>query len=342
MTALAESSVPWFAHLYEMTDEFGLFEHAHLDIPKRHHGYCLDDVARALVVTVREPEQTPLVDQLLGHYLTFTRKALDRATGAFHNRMNTRGEWQDEPSIGDWWGRGVWGLGMTAARATSAERREDAIDAFHVAAQQRSDHLMSMALATLGAAAVLTANPEDDIARALIQDFVALIGPIDVENPWPWPESRMRYDCGHVVEALLAAATVLERRDLFEQALGLLDFVIDQQTYEGHLSPIPVGGCRERKTLPAFDQQPIEVGALADACAHALQLTEDLRWLESLQHSWAWFDGFNDVCVRMYDPATGGGFDGLKVDGPNYNQGAESTIALISTAQHARRFGILP
>jgi hypothetical protein len=38
----------------------------------------------------------------------------------------------------------------------------------------------------------------------------------------------------------------------------------------------------------------------------------------------------------MYDPHTGGGYDGLKPDGPNLNQGAESTLALVSTLQHAR------
>ena len=32
----------------------------------------------------------------------------------------------------------------------------------------------------------------------------------------------------------------------------------------------------------------------------------------------------------MWDPATGGGYDGLHADGPNLNQGAESTLALIS------------
>ena len=38
----------------------------------------------------------------------------------------------------------------------------------------------------------------------------------------------------------------------------------------------------------------------------------------------------------MWNPHTGGGYDGLQTSGPNLNQGAESTIALISTLQHAR------
>jgi len=38
----------------------------------------------------------------------------------------------------------------------------------------------------------------------------------------------------------------------------------------------------------------------------------------------------------MWDPETGGAFDGLEFDGANLNQGTESTLALLSTMQHAR------
>lgn len=40
----------------------------------------------------------------------------------------------------------------------------------------------------------------------------------------------------------------------------------------------------------------------------------------------------------MWDSTTGGGFDGLQADGVNLNQGTESTLAVISTLQRARRF----
>jgi hypothetical protein len=38
----------------------------------------------------------------------------------------------------------------------------------------------------------------------------------------------------------------------------------------------------------------------------------------------------------MLDAATGAGYDGLEAGGHNLNQGAESTLAMLSTAQHAR------
>jgi hypothetical protein len=42
----------------------------------------------------------------------------------------------------------------------------------------------------------------------------------------------------------------------------------------------------------------------------------------------------------MVDLKTGAGFDGLERAGHNLNQGAESTLAALSTAQHAQRLGL--
>ena len=51
----------------------------------------------------------------------------------------------------------------------------------------------------------------------------------------------------------------------------------------------------------------------------------------------AWFEGANDAGLKMWDPNTGGGFDGLHAHSVNQNQGAESTLAVLSTLQHAGR-----
>ena len=43
----------------------------------------------------------------------------------------------------------------------------------------------------------------------------------------------------------------------------------------------------------------------------------------------------------MFDPHTGGGYDGLERHGRNLNQGAESTLAMLATAQQARQISEL-
>ena len=49
--------------------------------------------------------------------------------------------------------------------------------------------------------------------------------------------------------------------------------------------------------------------------------------------AWRWFEGDNDTGTMMYDPITSGSYDGLLKVGVNTNQGAESTLALVSTRQ---------
>ena len=42
-----------FGHLLRLTDHVGLLEHAAGIVPRHEHGYCVDDVARGVVVVCR-------------------------------------------------------------------------------------------------------------------------------------------------------------------------------------------------------------------------------------------------------------------------------------------------
>jgi len=193
-----------------------------------------------------------------------------------------------------------------------------------------------MAFAALGAAEVLSVDPDDMSARALVSDAAdAMSGP-DPLAGWPWPEQRLTYANATLPEAMIAAGTALERPVLVRHGLDLLEWLFDRETRHGHLSVTPVGGSGPDDRGPAFDQQPIEVAALADACARAQAVDRDRRWLDGVTSAADWFLGENDAGVLMWDPETGGAFDGLEFDGANLNQGTESTLALLSTMQHAR------
>jgi hypothetical protein len=219
--------------------------------------------------------------------------------------------------------------------------RSSALQAFRRAATRRSPELMSMTFAALGAGELLKGDPTESCARELLRDFAARVDLADVDADWPWPEPRLRYSNGHVVQALILAGSLLPDPAILAHGLLLLNFLLQSETLNGHLSMTPVGGRGPGDVRPAFDQQPIEVSALADACGEAFDVTEDHQWLAGVQMAWNWFNGDNDLQLQMVDEETGGGFDGLESDGRNSNQGAESTIAAISTAQQARRLGLL-
>jgi hypothetical protein len=328
-------------HLLRMSDEVGLFEHADGAIPRREHGYCVDDVSRGLLVLCREPFASEAVIELSGRYLTFLAHA-QGPDGSFHNRLGFDRRWHDRPATGDWWGRALWGLGTAAAGSSAPWVRDAALGFFERGARHRPIHLRAMAFAALGAAQVLTVDPTHRLARDLLADAVLAIGAAGTDRSapdqaWLWPQTRLAYGNGALPEALLAAGHLLGDETALTRGLDLLGWLLDVESNDGHFSPTPVGGRGASDRQPGFDQQPIELAALADACATAFAITAEPRWAAGVRLAAAWFTGDNDTGAVMHDPVTGGGYDGLTAGGRNANQGAESTLALLSTLQQDRR-----
>jgi hypothetical protein len=317
---------PPFTHLRRLTDAGGIYEHARGTTPRREHGYCLDDVARALVVVCREGG--PVQDELGEHYLSFVLAAQDE-DGRFRNRRGTDLRFHGPPTVEDCWGRALWGLGAAAGDPR-------ALAAFDRGARWRSPSPRAMAFASLGASEVLSVHPGHDGALALLSAAPAVIGRPGHRAEWPWPQPRLTYANAALPEALLAVGAALGAAGLVADGLRLLAWLLDVQTHNGHLSLVPAAGRGPFDSPPGFDQQPIEAAALADACARAHTLTGQGRWLDGISRAADWFLGANDTARPLYDPVSGGGCDGLERYGRNENQGAESTLALVSTLQHAR------
>jgi len=325
---------PPFEHVLRLTDQRGIFEHADGVAPRYECGYCLDDAARALIVACRQQPMTPTVEKLAAVYLRFVVRA-QAVDGRCHNRLDRHGRWADRPGTGDWWGRALWGLGTAAARSPEQPIRDVALARFDLSAARRSPYLHSMAFASLGAAEVLTAYPGHRPALGLLTATVSLAGRPDFSSEWPWPQPRLTYANAAIAEALIAAGWGLADGDVLADGLGLLGWLLDLETFDGHLSVTPVGGWAPGEPRPAFDQQPIEAAVLADACLRAFELTGDHRWADGLDRAIGWFLGDNDSQLALYDATTGGGCDALTPHGRNTNQGAESTLAMVSTMQHA-------
>ncbi len=329
-------NAPSFDHLLRLSDNVGIFEHADHTTPRKEHGYCVDDVARLLIVLAREPELDKELRELEHTALRFLADA-QAVDGKIRNRRRSNGRWHGPHGVADCWGRSVWAFGTAANRSRHGGVRQAALAYFGHGARQRSPYLRSMVFATLGAVEVLTSDPHNYLARRLTVDGAEAIGRPAPDPLWPWPEPRLSYANAAVAEALLAAGGVLERPDLIDDGLQLLRWLLERETIDGHLSTTPVGGSGPGDTGPAFDQQPIEAAAMADACHRAYLVTADSDWLTGIRLAAGWFAGENDARTPMFDPHSAGGYDGLHPGGPNLNQGAESTLALLSTLQHDRQ-----
>jgi hypothetical protein len=325
-----------FRHLLRMTDHIGLLEHAEGIVPRHEHGYCVDDVARGLVVVCREPSPAQELITLGRRYLYFLAQA-QAPGGQVRNRLGYDRRWHDQPGTQDCWGRFLWGVGTAAARGPTPGIREEAFDLFGRSAQVSSPWPHAMAFAALGAAEILGKWPDHAGALTLLDGAAGLIGEPPANAEWPWPEARLRYANAAIAEAVIVAGEKLGRDQLLRNGLRMLGWLLTVETRDGHFSVVPTGGWTLGEGRPAFDQQPIEVAALADACMRAATVTGDNSWLAGAEMAVAWFLGDNDARIPLLDERTGGGCDGLSRTSRSRNQGAESTLAMISVRQQGLR-----
>jgi len=124
-------------HLYRMTDETGIVEHAVFVVPNYPEGYTSDDNARALIVTtllenlgVRAPAGSA---DLASRYLAFLWLAFNPATKRFRNSLGYERQWQEQEGSEDSHGRAIWGLGTVLGRSKNAGLRGAAGRLFELA-----------------------------------------------------------------------------------------------------------------------------------------------------------------------------------------------------------------
>jgi hypothetical protein len=332
-----------FMHLGRLTTPLGLYEHSLGTAPRTEHGFCVDDVARALVVAVREPDPASQVHALTETYLDFVLASL-RPDGYVCNRRRIDGTWNGKPSADDHWGRALWALGTAAANDNDPGRAVRARAGARLAMRARSSWPRSMAYAALGAAQLLRVESDCSASLRFLSDVRRVLPRPGPDPMWPWPEDRLTYANAVLPEAMIVVGQALDDDSIRDDGLALLDWLVTQQQRDGHLSVVPSTGWARADRLRdgvvgpfpgrvGFAQQPIEVAALAEACRTAYVDSGDGRWLVVIEQCHAWFLGANDGGARLCDPTTGGGFDGLERHGASANQGAESTLAWMSTQQ---------
>jgi hypothetical protein len=318
-----------YDHLLAISDSTGVFEHCLNAAPRVEYGYCVDDVSRALIFLTRAAQsgepQSDEVRALSDICLDFVVDS-QSPEGLFINRRAVDGSWFGPATAEDHWGRALWSLGIVAG--SDSDRRGEALRSFDAGAVHRPVFLRSMVFAGLGAAAIVESIPDHDAARLLLSDAALRIDRGPSLN-WPWPEARLTYANAALPEVLIRAGHLLDSEEFLVHGLELLRWLLIWEMLDHHYSVSPAGGWSLSDPRPGFDQQPIEVAALVDACAAAYEATGDPAWIEGIRRGAAWFDGDNDTGIVMGNASIGSGFDGLREHGRNGNQGAESTLAYL-------------
>ncbi|HEX6301326.1 MAG TPA: glycosyltransferase [Acidimicrobiia bacterium] len=322
--------LPDYGYLLGLIDDTGIFEHSRYGVPRREHGYTVDDASRGLVILCDAPDVAP-IRAATRTLLAFTLDSLT-PEGWFRNRLSFDRQWAHEPRTDDTQGRAIWALCVAATKAHRPELREAAVSALAEIPPLETEHVRPLAYAALGAAALR--GPDSDalalrLARPIVDRLRAMSG--------LWPEPRLRYANGRIPAAMLAAGSVCNDSDLVERGLQTLSWLVTAESLDGHFSFTPVGGWSPGDSRPGFDQQPIEAAAMSDACERAWVITGEDHWKQSVLRCGAWLLGANDSGVPLYDPSSGATADGLMRDGANGNRGAESTISGLEVLQACSR-----
>jgi hypothetical protein len=330
-------------HLDALSDEVAIMQHAIGSRPDPSHGYCTDDVARALQVDLLHQREFgwPAVAASAWRNVRFIGEALDPMTGRFRNFRGADGAWLDGIGSQDCHGRAMLALGETMAAAPDEQLVETAASLFSrgMPAALGLRAVRGMASVLLGCDAALRAAPSGPTALAY-RVLGSRLGETFDPRPasaWPWLESRLTYENALPVRALLVAGRFLDSRDMIDAGVDLLDWLVVVQTGDrGQFSPIgnswwPRGGDRSQ-----FDQQPIEATALLLAAESAHAVTGEERFRGTMDWAYAWFLGDNDLGLPVADPERGASCDGLNPSGVNTNQGAESTLMWLIALEHIR------
>ena len=333
-------------HLRRLTDDTGIIQHAIFNVPNYDEGYTTDDNARALVVSTlfKELGEDPSTARsLTSRFLAFLWHAFNEKSGRFRNYLSYDRCWLEEVGSEDSHGRALWGLGAVLGHLEDPGFKGLASRLFGLAlpAVLEFSSPRAWAFALIGLDGYLHEFSGDRIAQSgrktLLENLLALYKQTS-SSEWIWFEERLAYSNASLPQALLAAGKRLGREDALEVGLKTLEWLAEIQTaVEGHFVPIgshgffPKGGEKAR-----FDQQPIEAAAMVSACLEAFRLTRDSHWFKEASRAFEWFLGRNDLGISLYDPTTGGCRDGLHADRANENQGAESSLAFLSSLLEMR------
>lgn len=327
-------------HLKTLTDDVGLTQHAFYAAPDRRHGYCTDDNARSLVVALRylELRDGPEVWRLIWTYLAFLLHAYNEDRGRFRNFMSYARDWLEEVGSDDCHARAIMALGTGASVLRDDSSRGLCARLFCDAlpAAEGFEPSRAMAYTIVGIDAYLKHAPDDSAAWSTLRLLAGrLMRKFDEHSSpdWPWLEEALTWGNARVAQGLLLAADRLNWARMRQTGLRTLRWLLDIQTAEaGYLTIIGNKGWYPRGgTRAEFDQQPIEAMCLAEACNAAYAATRDEAWLVEIRRCLEWFLGRNSLGIALYDSSTGGGRDGLTAGGVNVNQGAESTLAWLTT-----------
>ncbi|HHV61312.1 MAG TPA: glycosyltransferase [Firmicutes bacterium] len=322
-------------HLFRLTDCTGIIQHSVFSIPDYQSGYTTDDNARALRAALQLYDLTSdtRMLELAVKYMGFLAYTQDER-GKWRNFVGYTREFLEEEGSEDSFGRAIHACtyaARTRAHEGIAQLSRRLLErALPWASSLRAPRAIAFCVA--GLAELHYEYPDSKIYNlmcTLADSLVELYRRAsDSKKKWHWFEDRLTYCNAAFSKALFLAYVASEKHIYLKVARESLDFLINATLKNGKLKVIGNRGWWLKGARPAeFDEQPVDAGLMVEALLAGYSATEDSSYYSQAEDAFAWFLGKNSMGIPLYDPRTGGCFDGITPDGVNLNQGAESLLA---------------
>ena len=327
-------------HLKQMTTDTGIIQFSKINQPDINSGYTLDDNARALVAICMYFKLTGdirIIDNIQ-LYLNFI-KLCSQQDGGFLNYIDENLNFTDQNSatnLDDSNGRAVWALGYLISLAdilpveiiskaeTILEKSILRISTVH------STRAMAFAIKGLYYCSTVKKSSENDILLITFANRLVQMYKHEAAQNWEWFEGYLTYANSIIPEAMLYAWLISGENIYKDIAISSLDFLLSQTFNENGIEVISNKHWLQKgQEAERFGEQPIDVAYTIMTLSKYYDVLKDTDYKLKMETAFNWFLGNNRLYQIIYNPCTGGCYDGLEETHVNLNQGAESTVSYL-------------
>jgi glycosyltransferase involved in cell wall biosynthesis len=330
-------------HIKKMTTDFGIIQFSKLSHPDIESGYTLDDNARAMHAMCQHFKLTNDESDLenIAIYLHFIKHCI-QPKGYFLNYINEQKEFTEQNNItnlADANGRAIWALGylISLSEIMPNEYIEKAENLLQQSLLNVSKihSTRAMAFAIKGLCFFNSERPTNEnivlineLANRLVQMYRH-----EATHDWHWFESYLTYANSILPEAMLCAYKATNTQVFLDIAKASFDFLLFKTFKKNSLKVISNKGWLIKDQIinkkVNGGEQPIDVAYTIIALSNFYLELKDESYLQKMIIAFNWFLGENHLNQIIYNPVTGGCYDGLEEKCVNLNQGAESTISFL-------------
>ncbi|MBF6607277.1 MAG: glycosyltransferase [Flavobacterium sp.] len=336
-------------HIKKMTTDFGILQFSKINCPDVTSGYTLDDNARALIAFCQHYKLTQDASDLkfIKKYIDFIAYC-ECSDGKFMNYVDYYNNFtlqNTEVNLEDSTGRAIWALGYVIS--LSYILPDDIVDkaeqiferSLRYADNFHSPRAMAFIIKGIyyynrAIESRATLNLAETFANRLVQMYRH-----EATEDWLWFEDKLTYANSVLPEALLCTYALTGNVQFKNIAKESFDFLLSKTFTDQAIKVVSNKSWHPKDQQPSrFGEQPIDVAYTIIALRKFHDVFKEKEYLEKMEIAFNWFLGNNHLQQVVYNPCTGGCFDGLEETHVNLNQGAESSISYLMARLMSYKF----